>query len=105
MFIRHPAGRIYIHEFRPFKPALLVKWNRAVKYGLARNSMIPDGRRDGRIIGRIQGVTSYPRNADNTGIPLHAGIHRPNYIIDVKRIHIFVYEKNMLQFAECGESK
>lgn len=89
-------GRIYIHKLCPLEPMLLIEWHGTVENCFTGNSMIADGWGISWVIGRIQRMTAYPRNAYYTGISLHTGIHSPDNIVDIKWVYILIYKDHQL---------
>ena len=50
-------------------------------------------------------MTTDTRNGDHIHIPLESRIHRPKYVIHIKAVHIFIYQKYIFQLTEGGKCK
>ena len=42
-------------------------------------------------------------DGDHIHIPLESRIHRPKYIIHIKAVHIFIYQKYIFQLTKGGK--
>ncbi len=75
--------------------AISAPGDRAVKNGLAADAISTDRRAVFRRLGRIQLVTANAGDCRNVDVPLHAGGHRPQDIVAVKDVDIFINQNNI----------
>lgn len=86
---------VCLHKPGADKTAFLVKGNSTVENRLAGNAVIPDAGRAARVIGRVQRMAAYAGDRDNVRVSLETGIHGPQNIVQIKTVHILIYNKNM----------
>lgn len=97
--------RIYIHELCTLESVFLIIRNSTVEDCLACDSVIADTAGAARIIGRIQRMASDSRNCNNICISLESCIHRPQYIVHIKAVYIFINKEYMLEFGKSREGQ
>ncbi len=93
--LRCKRARIDVGKRRALKVRFQRPGDRAVKNGLAADAISTDRRAVFRRLGRIQLVTANAGDCRNVDVPLHAGGHRPQDIVAVKDVDIFINQNNI----------
>ncbi len=93
--LRCKRARIDVGKRRALKVRFQRPGDRAVKNGLAADAISTDRRAVFRRLGRIQLVTANAGDCRNADVPLHAGGHRPQDIVAVKDVDIFINQNNI----------
>ena len=92
--------RIYLFKFCAYEAILLIPGDRAVEDRLAGIALRTNQRRILRLVGRIQRMALHTGNQNQVAIRLEAGRHRPENILHIEAVYIFIHKEYMLQLCE-----
>ena len=93
---RCPRRWVYLHKGRTLKAVLQRPGHRTVENRFAGDPVATNGGAVVRRLRRIELVSADPRQMGDADIALHTGRHRPQDVVAVENIHIFVDENNVL---------
>ncbi|AEW73669.1 hypothetical protein EcWSU1_02234 [Enterobacter ludwigii] len=103
-----PRTWVNLHKRRAFEAVLQRPRYRAVEDGLTGNAVSANRRAVIRRLRRIELVAADPWNSGDADISLHAGGHRPQDVVAVENIHVFVDKNDVFQFGigrECDKRR
>src|SRR5690606_24823955 len=99
---RRPWPRVYLHKGRTLKAGLKRPGHRTVENRFAGDPVATNGGAVVRGLRRIELVSADPRQMGDADIALHTGGHRPQDVVAVENIHIFVDENNVFKLGIGG---